>query len=486
MGTGGTGGSGTVTATYDSAMPTATAPTLAGYTFSGYYSGADGTGDIYYNADMSSAADWDITSSTTLYAYWVVIDYSVIYDGNGNTGGIVPSDSAVYNVDNIVTVASGEPIKTGYTFNGWVSTAFTGTKSDGGTFTMPASNVTLTAQWTINTHNVYYDKNTGLGVQTDNANPYDYNEQVTVLDEGTITKTGYAFSGWNTTAGGNGTVYASGATFNMPDNDMTLFAQWTVVDYSVKYKGNGSDGGTVPTDSTDYNYQDTVKIKSSEPTRTGYAFDGWTSAAFAGVKIGGDTFSMPDGEVILTAKWTADLQLVRYIKPDGSVATEYHYTDESFYLSDGTGFIKDGYRLTGWKIDGVLYELGAEYTTPPYNPEINPVWTEDIQWITYSASGSNFSVSVEHQASKVIVLHNGEGFAREGYVIEGWEIDGKVYMLGELYLIPAHSVTVSAVWAADSDNDGFSDVDEIAAGSDPNNILETTADWQYYYFCAGC
>ena len=48
----GSGGDDSVTATYDSAMPSATAPTRTGYTFHGYFTEANGEGTKYYNADM--------------------------------------------------------------------------------------------------------------------------------------------------------------------------------------------------------------------------------------------------------------------------------------------------------------------------------------------------------------------------------------------------------------------------------------------------
>jgi uncharacterized repeat protein (TIGR02543 family) len=67
---GGTGGTYSVTAEYESAMPPAAAPTRQSYTFQGYFTAVNGGGEQYYNADMSSAKDWDLTSDTVLYAYW--------------------------------------------------------------------------------------------------------------------------------------------------------------------------------------------------------------------------------------------------------------------------------------------------------------------------------------------------------------------------------------------------------------------------------
>ncbi|MEM4721729.1 MAG: DUF2341 domain-containing protein, partial [Candidatus Methanomethylicaceae archaeon] len=72
---GGSAGSDNVTATYDAEMPSATAPTRTGYTFGGYFTAPNGGGTKYYNADMSSAATWNITNNTTLYAKWTPNTY---------------------------------------------------------------------------------------------------------------------------------------------------------------------------------------------------------------------------------------------------------------------------------------------------------------------------------------------------------------------------------------------------------------------------
>ena len=48
---GGSGETTSVTATYGAAMPAATMPTRTGYTFGGYYTGPNGGGTQYYQAD---------------------------------------------------------------------------------------------------------------------------------------------------------------------------------------------------------------------------------------------------------------------------------------------------------------------------------------------------------------------------------------------------------------------------------------------------
>ena len=70
----GTGGSNSVSATYGSAMPSATMPTRTGYTFSGYF---DSNNVKYYNANGSSAKNWDKASAATLTAQWQINQYPV-------------------------------------------------------------------------------------------------------------------------------------------------------------------------------------------------------------------------------------------------------------------------------------------------------------------------------------------------------------------------------------------------------------------------
>ena len=68
----GTGGSGSVTATYGAAMPSATMPTREGYIFQGYYdTDATSGGTQYYTAAGASARNWDKAANTTLYARWM-------------------------------------------------------------------------------------------------------------------------------------------------------------------------------------------------------------------------------------------------------------------------------------------------------------------------------------------------------------------------------------------------------------------------------
>ncbi|GHS88467.1 hypothetical protein FACS189487_06820 [Campylobacterota bacterium] len=77
----GSGGTASVVATYGQAMPTATAPTRAGYTFGGYWTETNGGGTQYYSAAMASLQSYTLLEGITLYAKWTktidIEDFSI-------------------------------------------------------------------------------------------------------------------------------------------------------------------------------------------------------------------------------------------------------------------------------------------------------------------------------------------------------------------------------------------------------------------------
>lgn len=79
--------------------------------------------------------------------------------------------------------------------------------------------------------------NTGGSEPTDSNSPYFPGTSVTVLGAGTLTKTGFIFTGWNTMADGSGTSYSPTATFSSPNADTTLHAQWAVATATITAPG---------------------------------------------------------------------------------------------------------------------------------------------------------------------------------------------------------------------------------------------------------
>ena len=86
-----------------------------------------------------------------------------------------------------------------------------------------------------NVFTVTFNANNGTGSPSvSTATQTVASNTVTLATAGTLSRSGFRFTGWNTLANGTGTSYAAGASF-VPTNDITLFAQWTSV---VSYDGN--------------------------------------------------------------------------------------------------------------------------------------------------------------------------------------------------------------------------------------------------------
>ncbi len=208
---------------------------------------------------------------------YVMVNLTVTYNGNGQTGGTVPTDSNYYLTGDTVTVLDGGLTRTGYTFTGWNDGS--NTYLPGGTFLMGATNVTLTAQWTANTYTVAFDGNGSTGGSMANQNfTYDVAQNLTA---NAYTRTGYTFAGWNTAANGSGASYADSQNVSnltaVNGATVTLYAQWTANTYTVAFDGNGSTGGAMA--NQNFTYDVAQNLTANTYTRTGYAFAGWNTAA---------------------------------------------------------------------------------------------------------------------------------------------------------------------------------------------------------------
>jgi uncharacterized repeat protein (TIGR02543 family) len=119
---------------------TANAFTRSGYTFSGWNTASGGTGTPY-----ADGASYPFSAATTLYAQWTADPYTVTFNGNGSTSGVMANET--HNAPTALRPNSFT--RTGYTFSGW-NTAANGTGTayaNGASYPFSAS-TTLYARWT--------------------------------------------------------------------------------------------------------------------------------------------------------------------------------------------------------------------------------------------------------------------------------------------------------------------------------------------------
>ena len=121
-----------------------------GFILTGWNTSANGTGTSYALGQVNSTFSGD----TTLYAQWSAATYTVLYSGNQNSSGSVPSNqSYIYGGTALTLSNNPSPLaRTNYLFGGW-NTAPDGS---GTTYAAGATNITfaqdtvLFAKWNIN------------------------------------------------------------------------------------------------------------------------------------------------------------------------------------------------------------------------------------------------------------------------------------------------------------------------------------------------
>ena len=129
--------------------------------------------------------------------------YTVTYADGGATSGSVPVDgSSPYSASATVTVLgnTGNLAKSGFNFNGWLGDNGVGAKTAGQTFSMPAANVTLTAQWSA----VSYSNYRTLCSTTDpslSVSPASLSELDYIVGSGPSEAKSFSMSGSNLTSG---------------------------------------------------------------------------------------------------------------------------------------------------------------------------------------------------------------------------------------------------------------------------------------------
>ena len=234
--------------------------TISGGTFNGKVNNEGNIENGTFSGTVENAAKGKITDGTFTETSTV--------NNRGTIGGGTFSGT----VEN-----KGGTIKNGI-FNGAVENQASGTIS-GGTFSG-----TVTNNGTINggTFAVTFDTKGGNNVPVENV----LNGQK-ADKPADPTREGYTFDGWYTEKG-----YTNPYDFATPvTNALTLYAKWTINQYTITFKPENGDKDTTITQ--DYG---TAVTAPANPTRTGYTFAGWDREIPA---------TMPAENMTVTAQWTA-------------------------------------------------------------------------------------------------------------------------------------------------------------------------------------
>ena len=424
---GGSGGTESVTATYGADMPMAEMPTRSGYDFFGYYEYADGVGEQYYNADGTSSQPWNVTSNTTLHAYWGTGKFSVTFNKQGGAGG-ASSTQATYGapMPNIEP-----PSLTGYTFGGYYTES-----NGGGTKYYNAdgtsahnwdktASTTLFAKWTVKSYTVTLEPSPGTGGTPSVTATYGAAMPTAEMPE----RVGYDFGGYTNSIG---TLYynASGASVRNwdVDGDAQLYAQWTACTYTITFDPQGGTGGTPSVTAT---YGAAMPM-AEMPTRDGYEFCSYTNST-------GTTYYDHTGasarnwdlnsDAALYAQWNANTYTVLF-KPNGGAGDAYSMpcTYDAVTNLTPCAFTRTGYGFAGWTTngaDGVVFTDEAAISNltavAGADVELLACWTANAYTVKFDANNGTGdplpSIALTYDAVTNLTPC---AFTRTGYTFAGW------------------------------------------------------------------
>ena len=288
-------------------LPTADDMTYTEHTFKGWYDNEGLSGD-----PVTAIGDTE-TGDKEYWAKWEIHQYTItVKPENGKA-------------DITITQDYGTPItaptltREGYQFNGWDKTFPT---------TMPAGDMTITAQWTLNRYTISYNLNNG----TATGNPDSYTVESDAITLNTPTRPGYTFTGWS----GTGLDGENNMTVTIPTGstgERSYTAHW-------RYNGGGSGGsssypitipgktenGTVTVSPRSAEKGDTVTITVKPDS--GYQLDDLTVTDKNGKELkltdkgnGKYTFTMPASKVEINATFVKEVET----SPFSDVSTSAYY-----------------------------------------------------------------------------------------------------------------------------------------------------------------
>ena len=319
---GGTPTPASLLAGYNASVVLPTAPARDGHDFIGW---RDTRTSLVYNA----GASYTVTQSVEMQAVWSEIaaaEYVVKFsDPDGYLYDYMTAE------DGSTINAPAAPVKTGYTFGGWI--LGTSTVAANGEITV-TGNAVYEAVWNPTVHAISYDPAGGTPTP---AAPgmINYGETI-VLSTETITKEGFIFVGWKDSM--TGFVYSAGSNY-IVTQATTFVAVWeeeTPVVYSVKFV---DESGVM------YDFQTAIEgdgvTAPKAPIKEGYTFKYWSD----GVNTVNASSTTPavNADTVYTAVWEASRVYLSIDQKNAEVSIDdgYRTAGETviFTVTEDPGYV---------------------------------------------------------------------------------------------------------------------------------------------------
>ena len=383
--------------------------------FIGWNTKPNGTGTSYSNGQSVKNLTSAPNDIVTLYAKWATNTYTVTFV-DGLDGKTLKSEEVGYRTS---ATAPDAPIHKGYTDNGWDKE-----------FDNITSDITITRRYTANRYTIAFDGNESTdGSMEPMSMTYGTSKNLT---HNAYTRTGYTWSGWNTSSNGSGTAYRDEQEVKNLSSDngstVTLYAQWTPISYTIKFDKNRNDA-TGTTSSMSMQYGTAKNLTANGFSSPSSKFAGWNDKSNGSGKSYSNSQSVKnlsdvDGSTVtLYAQWSTNAYTVTFVDgTDGSTLkqeeVEYGHSATAPEAPSHVGYTDNGWDK---KFDNI-----TESTT------VTRRYTANAYKIAFDGNGSTGGemqpMSMTYGSSKALTA---KAYTRTGYQWSSWNTkkdgNGKSY-----------------------------------------------------------
>lgn len=399
----GINGSDSVEAEYGKEMPIATAPTRENYVFQGYFSGKNGSGIKYYNADMTGTITWDKQTSATLYAYWTGVESTITFDKQGGANG---SSTIVAEYGSPMPNAIA-PKYTNYIFQGYYSEVNgSGIKYYDADMNSvinwdQATDIILYAYWKGIPCAVTLDMQGGDGGTTNIISEYGQSMPAAIAP----TRENYVFQGYFSEPNGAGDKYYDANMNSITEWDQTtattLYAHWKGIEVTYIFdKLGGSDGTNFVT--VEYGQ---LLPPAIAPIKKGYFFAGYyTGPDRIGIQyydryMNCNIKCSETKNTTLYAYWINNKYTINFDSQGGMGGTSSIKVDFNENLPNIISPTRKGYKFEGYytDIDGKGVKYYKEDMTSARKWDIN----DDATLYAYWSLGK-YKVTIDTQGGYLI------------------------------------------------------------------------------------
>ena len=360
------------------------------------------------NAEQSDGIAFTVSSSPAFYTLG-----SVKVTTTAGTGGSVsPSGTSTLYLSG--TLSCTVTASTGYTIssvlvNGTALSGVSGTTSYTHTFqgilyssSGASCDQTLSATFTPNTYSVVFHRNTSSSDTTTKTQSMTYDTS-SALTSNTWTRTGYTFAGWATSSSSTTVAYTDGQSVknltSTSGGTVDLYAVWVANTYTISFDSNEDqipsdyDAENMPS-SVSATYDETTTLPSTEPTRHGYTFEGWNTAADGS----GTTYEA--GSQVLNLTSTNGATVTLYAQWEPVICVSVPTVVACVVMYDGEVVVPSGYQIENLSVVDVVTTADGMVASDVSEDTVTHLsLTDDDSEVFNTTDGTITSFSIENESS---------------------------------------------------------------------------------------